>query len=462
MRRILLALTATAVVVTGTYVLRPTAVEPTPLPVVPVATSAPGISATPATALQSGPAAAQASTPTAKVPAELDRLIGVFEARTETSVDALDFRTLGSHYASRAAITGDIADYELSATAYERAYELAPNDAAGAVAYASALASLHQFGPALTVAESVLDEDPTNADALAAAGDTAAELGDLQRAGDYYASLEFAAPGNPAVLVRLAGLAHLTGNQEDAIALAAEAEDAAQRLGVKGKSLAFYRLLSSDLFLDAGRYDEALAAAHSALDLNQNYAISHASLGRALAHRGDLEAAVAAYETALAKQDDPGWHVALAELLTALDRADEAAPHFDAALDALIGQDEVLFGQSLANLYLDLEIEPVEALRLARSDVERRQSIDAYDTLAWALYRNGMLDEARAAADIATSTGAQDAGLLYHSAVISAALGETERAITELRELLDRNPGFHPLHSRTAAVLLADLERSDY
>ncbi|NND03512.1 MAG: tetratricopeptide repeat protein, partial [Acidimicrobiia bacterium] len=275
-------------------------------------------------------------------------------------------------------------------------------------------------------------------------------------AAEFYNRLDRLAPDHPAVLVRLAGLAHLNGDQEQAIALAELAYSVATGSGETSNALAFYPLLLSDLLLDAGRYDQALEQAEAGIEHSPT-GIAYASLGRALAHSGRFADAIAAYEQALALQDDPGWNVAIGDLLTATGESEKAADHYESAIEVLVDADEAATGQSLAAIYSDLDINAEQALGLAERDLARRQSIDAYDTLAWALYRNGRIEEAREAIDIARATGAQDAPLIYHSAVIAAAQGDQPHAIAELNELLDRNPGFHPLHSRHAAELLVSL-----
>lgn len=447
MRRILLAFTATALVVAGSYAVRPAPDSPSG--------SEPLLSSSP----QLSPPLDSPRSVEDRVPAELDRLIRVFGERTTASVDPLDFRTYGGHLYARAKITGSIEDYVAAREAYATATELAPGDREGTLGYARATMAVHRFADAFELAESLLAVDPADADALAIAADASVELGELKRAEELLLRLEGATPDNPAVLARLAGLAHLNGEQSEAIALAENAAAEAIALPLGNQVAAFYPLLLADLLLDAGRYEDAAEATDVALAIDPEYPTAIASRARVLAHRGDHEAALATYQQALAMQPDPGWDVAAAELLTALGRTDEAGSHYESALDQLAGVDEVIFGQELAAIYADLGIEAEEALRLAEDDFARRQTVGTYDALAWTLYRNGRLDDARRAIDNARASGAQDAAVIYHSAVIAAAQGDEVHAIAELNELLDRNPGFHPLQSRHAAALLAELTR---
>ena len=56
--------------------------------------------------------------------------------------------------------------------------------------------------------------------------------------------------------------------------------------------------------------------------------------------------------------------------------------------------DNELESRHLALFFADHKLQPALAVRIAREDLERRQDIYAWDTLAWALCRNDELDEA--------------------------------------------------------------------
>jgi len=83
-----------------------------------------------------------------------------------------------------------------------------------------------------------------------------------------------------------------------------------------------------------------------------------------------------------------------------------------------------------------------KALSLARAERRARPGIYSEDTLAWALYRAGRLDEARAAADRALEHGTKDARLLYHAGAIRLAQGERDAGRTLIASALALNPKF--------------------
>jgi hypothetical protein len=63
------------------------------------------------------------------------------------------------------------------------------------------------------------------------------------------------------------------------------------------------------------------------------------------------------------------------------------------------------------------------AVNWARRDLELRENFATQSALAWALYRNAELDEARGWIDRALASGVVDAHLLFRAAKIYAGVG---------------------------------------
>jgi Flp pilus assembly protein TadD len=63
-----------------------------------------------------------------------------------------------------------------------------------------------------------------------------------------------------------------------------------------------------------------------------------------------------------------------------------------------------------------------------------------WDTLGWACYRNGQLQEAVAAQERAVKLSATHPEVRYHMGVIYQAQGRRESALTEYRAALQRDP----------------------
>lgn len=386
---------------------------------------------------------------------ELNRLIAVFERRTDHTSDSINSKTLGGHLLERARLTGSLDDYRRATSAYQTAVQLAPGDNASRLGLGVSQVGLHDFRGALRSAEIVLTAEPDNPDAWLLMGDALLELGDLEAA---QGALGRVSASDPAVTVRYAELSHLRGDQDGAVRLAATATDQARNLGLEGRALAFYLLLEADLLFDAGNYRAAGEVNAEALAAEPTWAAAHASTAMVAAAEGDLRAAEAAYETALQLQPgDPGWLTALGDLATLQGNLATARQHYEEAEAIYRSDDPAIYGRSLSVFLADRNTAGNEAVALAEADLARRSDIGAWDAFAWALYRAGRYEEASSAADHATGLGTQDGELLFHAGMIAAAVGDEERAVDVLTRLLDVNPAFHPIHRWTAAATLESL-----
>ena len=87
-----------------------------------------------------------------------------------------------------------------------------------------------------------------------------------------------------------------------------------------------------------------------------------------------------------------------------------------------------------------------------------RPGVYAADALAWALFKNDRYAEAAAMSEVALAQGTPEASFLYHAALIRLANGDEDGAREYLKQALDLNPNFSPLHAETARELLAGLE----
>ena len=94
----------------------------------------------------------------------------------------------------------------------------------------------------------------------------------------------------------------------------------------------------------------------------------------------------------------------------------------------------------------------------AERDLDNRQDIYAYDTLAWARYHAGDLHGAAQASEKALALGTKDPHLLYHAGMIAAATGNTDQARQLLSEALTINPNFDVLQAPRASETLRQLE----
>jgi len=79
-----------------------------------------------------------------------------------------------------------------------------------------------------------------------------------------------------------------------------------------------------------------------------------------------------------------------------------------------------------------------------------RRDVYTWDALAWALYKNGKLEEAAKASEKAMHFGTRDALLLFHAGMIADGLGHREQARNELEKALQINRHFHLIYADIA------------
>lgn len=404
--------------------------------------------------------AAQAAPVSGPDPAELDRLIGVFEGRIAERRDLTDLAFLGQLYLRKATINRDVGVYLQAVAALDEVLATWDDNWDAATALAQAQLAVHDFGGALATADRVLDAEPGRVDALAARGDALFALGDSEAAAEAYEILEEALPGHPAIAARLSPLAFLEGDVPRANALAAAAVEQATAAGLRGADLAWYHAARAELQLSQGRLDRAEADFNAALAADPNFAAAHGGIGHVRAAQGRYDESVAAYRTALGLGTDLGLFIELADVHALAGNDDTAATLYDDALTLalqLVEQSDAE-NRTLLMFYADHDLEPAAALRLAEADLAARQDVYSYDALSWALYRNGRFAEAREASERALALGTPEAEFWYHAGLISAALGDTERAVDELRTALDLNPAFNPFLAKHAAETLGSLQ----
>jgi hypothetical protein len=116
------------------------------------------------------------------------------------------------------------------------------------------------------------------------------------------------------------------------------------------------------------------------------------------------------------------------------------------------------YGRQLALFYADHERQPAEALRLAREDMRTRGGVYADDALAWTLYKNQRLVEAKRASARALRLGTEDASFHYHAGMIAAGLGRRRTATRHLARALAVNPHFDLRQAPLARTTLASLD----
>lgn len=387
-------------------------------------------------------------------PSAADYRISFWQARAEADdLDYLSRTYLGAAYLDAGRRSGDLAAYDAAAASLGQALELNPRYSPALATLAAVHLGRHEFPTALAVAEQAYDHDPASVEALAAMADAHLELGHYDQAADGYETLHRRLPG-AAAEARLARLAFLFGQPDEAI------ERASRALQLAGTAPdPSYGVALATYALDSGHIELASDAAEAALGGAPDSRGALETLAQVRAAQGQLEEAAAIYERLLRMGPDPGAHRSLGDLYSHLDRPDDAQEQYLAVEPAAqaITNSPVVFDREIALFLADHQLDIDRAVELAERDLNNRQDIYAYDTLAWARYHADDLHGATQASEKALALGTKDPHLLYHAGMIAAATGNTNQARQLLNQALAINPNFDVLQAPLATDALRQL-----
>lgn len=134
---------------------------------------------------------------------------------------------------------------------------------------------------------------------------------------------------------------------------------------------------------------------------------------------GDLQGAVQIYEREQMRNASADIAAALGDLYTRLGKHDQAQVEYERF--ELLERENAELERSwrhMINFWLDHDRNLAEALALATREYETRKDIFTCDSLAWALFKNGRVQEARSMIDEALRTGTKDARINHHAETI--------------------------------------------
>jgi tetratricopeptide (TPR) repeat protein len=390
---------------------------------------------------------------------EIERLIRAFGGRVREQPNALDYTFLGHLQLLRGRLTGDVAAYGQARRDLTRALDLYSDDPEAAALLAVVRYTTHDFPGALDLAAGVYERDPSQYGALAVIGDAQMELGRYDEAEATYAQLARELTGSGAVQARRSRMAFLRGDGEQAMRLAAVGEEQARAAGAFGAELSFYSILQGQVAFDAGDYDEAAAHYEDALRVAPDYYVALAMLAKARAAQGRTEDAIRLYLRAIAAVPQPDFLAALGDLYSIRGERRLAREQYATveAIATLARVNQQVYNRQLALFYADHDVDVDRAVELAESELRVRKDVYGYDAYAWALYKAGRLEEARAASEQALRLGTPDPKLWYHAGMISAAIGADDLAREQLGMSLSLGPAFDPLQAPIARRTLQDL-----
>jgi tetratricopeptide (TPR) repeat protein len=163
-----------------------------------------------------------------------------------------------------------------------------------------------------------------------------------------------------------------------------------------------------------------------------------AALARLAIARGDLPAAEELLRSAVEQRPLPEFAVALGDLLESQGRASEAHEQYELvrATQQLLAANGVNTDIELVLFDADRGADPPRTYERALAAYAARQTIYAADTVAWAAYKAGRVDEAQRYMRDALRLGTRDPRIAYHAGIIAQAAGDTPAAQAHLRAAL--------------------------
>jgi tetratricopeptide (TPR) repeat protein len=384
-----------------------------------------------------------------------DQGIQFFQDRVQRNPrDFLSLTMLGDLHARKGRETGDVSSYERAEASLRKALELHPRFLRAKSSLAAVLCDRHKFREGLELAQQVCQKDPGFISALATVADAQLALGNYPEAEKGYQELLRKHP-DFSVLARVAHVAELKGQTEEALRLMQQAIAAGRKEGESPQSLAWYHVRRGDMFFNAGQFDQAAEHYETARKDLPDYPLALAGLGRVQAAKGRYAEAVELFRRAAVRMPDPSLVGTLGDLQARAGAPVLAQVAYRELERTARNQSE--FNRVLSRFYCDHDLHLPEALALAEKELAVRKDIYAYDTLAWALYKNERHQDAAAAIREALKLGTRDATLYYHAGKIYAALGDKDKARSYLERTLALNPHFSILHEEDARKALAAL-----
>ena len=381
--------------------------------------------------------------------------IAFWEARVVSQPGITTYTYLAEAHLRSARISGDLSAYQRADAALDEALAINPNYREARFQMAAVRFALHDFDEARALAEALASARRPPAGTLLLLSDVYLALGDHEQADEALRIEHERAPG-PATLSRQAILADLHGDTGEAIRLMEEAAEAARLGGALPEDRAWFEYQVGHLHLKSGDPGAARDRFERADELLPDYYLAQAGMARAAVAEGDFDEAIALYGELIAAAPQPEYLAGLGDLYVLQGDTASAEEQY-ATVEFIAELGEGAYDRQFTLFLLNHDLRLDEALVAAQRDVELRQDIYAWDTLAWALYKHDRFDEAVDAMTRALALGTRDAQLHYHAGMIQAALGNTDTARFQLETALDINPAFDPLQAELARATLANL-----
>jgi tetratricopeptide (TPR) repeat protein len=248
----------------------------------------------------------------------------------------------------------------------------------------------------------------------------------------------------------LARLAYFHGKMGDVAGADRFYEEAEDQLTAKEmRSYAWLEVQRGFLDFAHGRYDEAQSHYARAEAAYPGYWLVAEYIAELLGAEGKYGEAVEIFQSINSTADRPELQQAIGELHEIAAGPERARDWHRRALAGYLQsaqRGEVHYYHHLADYYSDVAKDGTQAVRWAQADLQLRENFSTQAALAWALYRNGRLDEACDWIDRALASGAVDPHLFSRAAKIHAGAGNIDGSRTYRERAARLNPSIDKFH----------------
>lgn len=365
------------------------------------------------------------------------------------------YNELASAYMQKARETADFSFNASANDALDHSLSIEPDNYDALKLRAKLQLTYHRFAEALETArraQTIRDDDH---DVWGQMTDALVELGDYPAAVRAAQRMVDLRPDSSSY-ARISYLRALHGDTYGAIQAMNAAVKAADPNDREG--MAWCRVQLGNELMNAQKLEAAERQFDDAIRIFPDHRLALQAKARARIAAGDLEGAVKIYQSDQARTASADSAQQLGELYKILGREDLANQSLE-KFEALEKENAALerSWRHMLNYWLDNDKNLAESLSLARREYEVRKDIFTCDSLAWALFKNGDVSEAKQVINEALRTGSRDARINYHAGLIYMSLKMRDKAAKYLRLGAAINSAFDPLQQENAKNLLAGI-----
>lgn len=393
-----------------------------------------------------------------------DSLIELYKSKiSEDPDDYYNYTKLGESYIQKGREVGGRKPYHQAEQALRKAVELYPDGYAAYIYLGQVSSYTHNFQQTIEYAKKAIKLKPEKSVPYGLLGDAYMELGRYEEAGRAYQIASMISPGFYS-LSRISQLKDVTGDTSGAILAMKESIELAESGNLPIENRAWANVMLGSLYLKEGNIEEAEGYYEKALETFQDYYLALGQLAQLHIESGEYDEAAVLYERAIKLNPRPQYYLALGKVYEELGMTEKSEASYRKAEEGYKEYSKNgIKGHSreLVLYYTDNDIKLDRALKLAKKDSADTEDIYAFDTLAWAYYKTGNIDEARDAINKSLRMGTKDAVLYYHAGMIYYKLNKSEEAEKYFRLVLETNPFFDKDAVKNVRYTLGELDKAD-